>query len=419
MTQPRDRAGAGVASFPPGRAPLWWAAVALLFGAAFGTNVATPLLSIYRENLQLGPSDVNAIFGVYALGLAPSLLLGGPASDRYGRLRILVPAVFLTGLASLLFVPGAESTALLYMARFVQGLASGAAFSVGSAWLQDVVGPGRAPAAARRASLALSLGFCFGPLSAGLLAEYGPAPLTLPFVVHAVLVALMLLIAAFVGGRAAWTAGIAGTPGTSLLPRAGLGAAARRVFRRTVVPTAICVYAFPSVAVTVLPLLLPHRAHVVAFTGVLAAVTLGMGAVVQPFAHRVGRYRGAIGAALGAAGYGLGALAAEPRSAVLVFVGGALLGGGGGLCLNAGLTLVHELSPPDRRGAGNGRFYTWAYAGFGMPLLTTAFVDVDDLAVPLAILAAVSALTAAWLGTRARPAALPLPVLAGADSSHG
>src|SRR5882757_300596 len=60
---------------PASRAPLWWAAVALLFGAAFGTNVFTALLSLYRSHLHLSATDVNAIFGVYALGLAPSLLL--------------------------------------------------------------------------------------------------------------------------------------------------------------------------------------------------------------------------------------------------------------------------------------------------------------------------------------------------------
>src|SRR4051794_11278556 len=198
---------------PVARAPLWWAAAALLFGASFGTNVFTALLSLYRSHLDLSATDVNAIFGVYALGLAPSLLLGGPASDRYGRLRVLVPAVVLTGGASLIFLLGADSTALLYTARFVQGLASGAAFSVGSAWLQALVGTAFAPAAARRASIALNAGFCLGPLTSGLLGQYGPAPLRLPFVVHAGLVAALLLLAAAIGGRAAWRTGHSGTPG--------------------------------------------------------------------------------------------------------------------------------------------------------------------------------------------------------------
>lgn len=406
MTLPGSRVGTGSASAPSHRAPLWLAAVALLFGAAFGTNVATPLLPVYRSTLGLTPTDVNAIFGVYALGLAPSLLLGGPASDRFGRVRVLVPSVLLTGAASLIFLLGSDEAGLLYAARFVQGLASGAAFSVGSAWLQDLVGADRAPVAARRASLALSVGFCLGPLTAGLLGEYAPDPLTVPFVVHAALVALTLLAAGVVGGRAVWTAGRAGTPGASLLPRTRLARPARRLFRRTVVPTAICVYAFPSVAVTVLPLLIPHHAHVVAFIGILAAVTLGMGGVVQPLAHRLTRFRGAVGAGLGALGYGCAVLASGPESSVLVFVAGSLLGAGGGLCLNAGLTHVHELSTPATRGACNGLFYTWAYLGFAAPFLTTAFVDSDALAVPLLVLAGLAATATLWLASRAFPPAV-------------
>lgn len=390
------------AAAPPRAARLlWWAAAALLFAAAFGTNVSTPLLLIYRHRLHLSTTELTAIFGVYALGLAPSLLLGGPASDRFGRLRVLVPSVVLAGAASLVFLPGAHSLAMLFVARFVQGLASGAAFSVGSAWLQDLVGTTTATHAARRASLALSTGFCLGPLSSGLLAEWVPAPLTLPYLVHAGLVAVLLVGALTLVRLAGWADRPASVR-ASLLPRTGLAAPERRTFRRTLAPTAVCVYAFPSVAITVLPLLLPHRPHVVAFTGALSALALGSGALVQPAAHLLGRMCGAVGAALGAVGYGCGALAAAPQSTGLVLVGAALLGAGGGLCLNAGLLLVGRLAPPETRGACNGLFYTWAYVGFATPLLATSFVETAHLDRSLVVLAVLGTLTSGWLLLRNR-----------------
>lgn len=385
------------------RGSTWWAAAALLFAAAFGTNVSTPLLLIYRDRLDLSPATLTAIFGVYALGLAPSLLFAGPASDRFGRTRVLLPATVLVALASLLFLLGENSVPLLFAARFVQGLASGAAFSVGSAWLQDLVGVGHIAAASRRASLALTLGFCLGPLTAGLLGEYGPRPLVVPYIVHVALVAVLLATAVIVARHGAWTAGRRGASGASLLPRPQLGRAGRRVFGQTLVPTAICVYAFPSVAITVLPLPHRHLAHAVAFTGVLAAVSLGAGALVQPVVHRLGVRSGPVGAALGALGYGLGAVTAVLDTAWLALPAGGLLGAGGGLCLNAGLTLVQQLSTPLTRGACNGLFYTWAYVGFAMPFLCTSFVTIDGLAIPLAVLAAVSAATAAWLLISPRP----------------
>jgi hypothetical protein len=268
---------------------------------------------------------------------------------------------------------------------------------VGSAWLQDLVGVGLSSVAARRASLALTTGFCLGPLSAGLLGEFGPRPLVLPYLVHAVTVALLLVVAVTIARHGAWGSGLRGVAGASLLPRTELDADARRVFRRTLVPTAICVYAFPSVAVAVLPLSLGHLQHAVAFAGVLAAVSLGSGAVVQPFGQRLGARRGTVGAALGAVGFGLGIVAAAAPSMPFAFAAGALLGAGGGLCLNAGLVLVQQLSTHATRGACNGLFYTWAYLGFAAPLLTTSFVPVGDLAVPLAVLCALTAATAGWL----------------------
>ncbi len=396
---------AGEPTMPAARTDtMWLAAVALLFCAAFGTNVATPLLLIYRDRLDLSPTVLTAIFGVYALGLAPSLLLGGPASDRYGRTTVLFPSIVLVGVSSLVFLAGENSVPMLFVARFVQGLASGAAFSVGSAWLQDLVGPLRSAAAARRASLALNTGFCFGPLSAGLLGQYGPRPLVVPYLVHVAIVFAMLgaaLALAVPGG--AWAAGRRGVPGASVLPRARLDRAGRRVFTRTLIPTAICVYAFPSVAVTVLPLSIGHLDHAVAYTGVLAAVTLGAGALVQPLAHRLGVRTGAVGVAVGVVGYSLAVVAALTESAPVTLVAGGLLGGGAGLCLNSGLVLVHLISTPATRGACNGLFYTWAYVGFAAPFLATSFVTVANLAVPLTVLAALSAVAAAWLVRSPRP----------------
>jgi len=380
---------------------MWWVACGLLFATAFGTNVPTPLLLVYRVELDLAPSTLAAIFGVYALGLAPSLLLGGPASDRYGRTRVLLPAAVGVAGASLLFLGGASALWLLFAARFVQGLASGAIFSVGSAWLQDQAGTAGAARAARAASVAQSAGFCLGPLCSGLIAAYGPWPLTLPYLVH---VALLVPAAGAVLLVAGVTRPVGDGPRRGLLPRPGLAAPARRTFVRVVVPTAVCVYAFPSVAVTVLPLLLPGITGLVAFTGLLAALTLGTGTLVQPFAHRLGARTGPVGAALGALGFGVGALAAPTGSVLAVAVAGVLLGAGGGLCLNAGLTLVGRLAPASGRGAANGVFYTAAYVGFAMPFLATAFVGVDALMWPLLVLGTAAAATAGWLALRMRAA---------------
>jgi MFS family permease len=141
----------------------------VLFAVAFGTNVPTPLLLVYRALLDLPATSLTAIFGVYAAGLLPALLLAGPLSDRLGRRPVTVPFVVLSAVASLVFIPAASSVPLLYAGRFLQGAVSGVVFSVGSAWLAEISGD--AATAARRAGVALSAGWALGPFSAGVIGE--------------------------------------------------------------------------------------------------------------------------------------------------------------------------------------------------------------------------------------------------------
>ena len=166
-----------------------WTAV---FVAAFGTNVPTPLLLIYRDELGLSSNALTGAFGVYAAGLVPALLLAGPASDRFGRRPVVVPFVLLSVATSLLFLGAGSSVLLLFVCRFLQGAVSGVVFSVGTAWLAELIGePARS---ARLTTAALGGGWALGPLTSGLLAQWAPAPTVLPYLVHVALTLVSLVL---------------------------------------------------------------------------------------------------------------------------------------------------------------------------------------------------------------------------------
>src|SRR6185437_6512570 len=74
----------------------WLPAAAGLFGAAWGANQFTPLLLVYHRELGLGTGTLEALFGAYALGLIPGLLVGGGLSDAHGRRAVVVPAAALS-----------------------------------------------------------------------------------------------------------------------------------------------------------------------------------------------------------------------------------------------------------------------------------------------------------------------------------
>jgi MFS family permease len=52
--------------------------------------------------LGLTTGTLEALFGVYALGQIPGLLLGGPLSDVWGRRAVVVPAAVFCLAASVL-----------------------------------------------------------------------------------------------------------------------------------------------------------------------------------------------------------------------------------------------------------------------------------------------------------------------------
>jgi hypothetical protein len=366
-----------------------------LFAVALGTNVPTPLLLVYRRTLDLSDADLTAIFGCYAIGLIAALTVSGAASDRFGRRTLVLPFAVLAGLVSLLFVPAAESLPLLYAGRLLQGVVSGVVFSVANAWLQELAGPEGQRTAATRGAVSTSLGFAIAPAMSGVLAQYGPAPTTLPYLVHVAVLVLGLVA-------------LLGVPETVHVRRPGpflalgLPPEGRRPFWTVLAPTAFGVFAFPAVAATLLPLLVVPGGVSVAYAGLVAGLALGASAVAARAGRGTGPVAAPVGAALGAAGYLVGMLAVLAQSGALLVPAAALLGAGGGLCLTAGLTLTARLAPPETRGAMNSAFYAFAYAGFGVPLLLAWFGEATGPGVALGVFALVPAAIAAWLTVELR-----------------
>jgi predicted MFS family arabinose efflux permease len=375
---------------------VWRRAVFALFAVAAGTNVPTPLLLVYRERLDLSPEVLTALFGTYAAGLVPALFLAGPLSDSLGRRRVAIPGIVLSGLASLAFAAAGDSLGLLFAARFLQGVVSGVVFSVGSAWVAELSLASGEGAGGRRAAVAMTGGFCLGPLTSGLLGQYAPAPTVLSYLVHTALVAAGLAVALrlpetveLVGGRRRREEG----QSRERLVRRGDGWLVATVLS----PVAVCVYAYPATTINAVPLLVELPAAEVAVTGVLAGVTLGAGTLVAGLQRRLGPWTAVVGTALGALGFGGAATFATTGQLAWLAAGAPLLGAGSGLCLAAGLTLTNRLAAPSRRGAFSSLFLAIAYVGFAAPFVVANAARATSPAVPLAVAACLSGLLAVRL----------------------
>jgi predicted MFS family arabinose efflux permease len=371
----------------------------VLFAVAAGTNVSTPLLLLYRDRLELSGPATAVVFGVYAAGLAPSLLSSGPLSDRYGRRRLVLPFAVLAGVASLLFVAAADSFALLLLARFLQGVVSGAVFTAGSAWLAELsAAEGQEAAAGRRAAVALAAGFSLGPLFASLTAVALPWPLVLPYLLHAVLVLAGVLSVLRLRETALMRRRQVGDPRRAPLLPAG----SRLLALTALAPVAACVYAFPATIIAGVPLLVRLPGDGVLATGVLAGLTLGAGAVVAPLQRRLGPWTAVAAATCGTVGFAGTVIAASVGAAWVLVPSGLLLGAGSGWSLAAGLALTVRLAPAERRGALTGIFYTVAYTGFAAPFLLTSAAGRVDTVPPLVVATVLTGLLAVRLVPAAR-----------------
>lgn len=356
----------------------WRGVAAGMFAVGWGANQFSSLLVAYRDERGISTAVNDGLFGSYAVALISALLLSGPAADRWGRARIVRPAVLLSIVASVLLMIGTHSVALLFAGRLAAGLASGAMFAAGTAWVKELSSPPydtdcAESTGARRAALSLSFGFGLGPLATGIVAQWAPNPLVTAYIPH-----LLITLVALPGVWAAPET-VRGPAGPSFTGRLRVHGVGQRRFLGVVLPSAIWVFAAPSIAIAMLPSLVSGHLHgyAILFGGVVAALTLGTGVGVQPLARRLDRPGQVTGILLGLAATVVGALisalAAATGNPVVALVAALPLGAGYGLGLVSGLLETQRMAAPHELAGLTAVYYALTYVGFGLPLLL-AFV---------------------------------------------
>ncbi|CAA9452235.1 MAG: Uncharacterized MFS-type transporter [uncultured Rubrobacteraceae bacterium] len=158
--------------------------------AVLGTSSVTPAFPEIRDELGISSGQVGLLITVFTL---PGILLtpvAGVLSDKYGRRKVLVPSLFLFGIAG-----GACALAtdfgLLLMLRTVQGMGAAALGAINVTMIGDLYSGQRRTEALGYNSSVLSTGTASYPAIGGALALLGwRYPFALPLV--AIPVALLV-----------------------------------------------------------------------------------------------------------------------------------------------------------------------------------------------------------------------------------
>ncbi|RRR98724.1 MFS transporter [Glycomyces terrestris] len=363
-----------------------------MFCTSWAGNQFSPLLLLYQERQHYSTAAVNGFLGVYVLGLVPAFLLSGALSDRYGRRPVMFAGVAAAVAASTALAFGESGAVMICVGRFLAGVTVGTATCVGTAWMKELSQWPHDPAAdtgagARRATLAFSLGSALGAVVAGLIAQWGPWPEQLPFLIHAA----VTLPFAWLVLRAPETARV-GVPGR-LRERLRVPAAGHRRFTRVVLVSGPWVFAASAIGYGYLPVLLAEatRGWGIAYATLLTAVALVSSSLVQPLAKHVDTKDSARGTLAGllliVAGLGLVVAADVLQSWPLGIAAAAVAGAGMGTAMVSGLLEVQRIAAPQDLAGLTGVYYAVSYLGFASPALLAAVAAGTGTAAAVGLLA--------------------------------
>lgn len=329
-----------------------------------GASAPSPFYPDLQVSLGLQPWVMTAVFAVYAVALLGTLLVFGSVSDHVGR-RPVVTVGFLMLAGSFALFRGADTAAVLFEARILQGVASGLLLSTLSAAIADFERPSRPGSAAVVNAIAPMVGLAVGAVVAGVAMQVsGDARL----LVFDALVVLSLLLAAGV-----WLA-----PETaprhegliaSLRPRVAVPPSIRGLLARST-PAIFAGWAtgglFLSLGAAIVRTELGATSHVL--QGLAIGALAGSGAVAAyVFRNRSARATTLYGTAALAGGTVLSLLALPTGSVAAYLVAVVVAGTGFGTAFFGILRTLMPLLPAHERAEVFAVIFIVSYLAFGVP----------------------------------------------------
>src|ERR687888_235988 len=170
--------------------PVAYALAAGVIGLGlFASLTPSPLYRSYSVLWHFSPLTLTLIYATYAFGVLATLLLAGGVSDDVGRRPVLLVALGGLAASTVLFLL-ADSAVWLFVARGLQGLATGAALSAASAALLDLHPRRDSTGVALTNGTSAAAGIGLGMLVSSSLVQVGWEPRLLPYLVLLALIAL-------------------------------------------------------------------------------------------------------------------------------------------------------------------------------------------------------------------------------------
>jgi len=359
----------GISAWRLSRPAAFWLIAYAFAVTMLGTTLPTPLYVIYQAQWHFSTSLITVIYAVYAVGVLAALLGAGHSSDDVGRRPVLGTAIGLSVVSAVVFIL-APSVGWLFVGRVLSGLSAGLMTGTATAALTETARPG----SARRASLVSTAanmgGLGLGPLLAGLLAQYAPAPTVLPFAVQLGLVIVaglgLLIVPETVSRRSRLSLRFRGLG----IPQAGrsefiaAGCAGFAAFA--------LLGLFSSLVPTFLGTVLHDTSHATA--GAVVFLAFAVGTCTQLACSRLpSRPVILCGLTVFLAALALIVAGLSAASMPLFLAGTVVSGVAVGLVFMGSLAVANRLAPAKTRGQVISTFFVFAYVGLTVPVIAVGF----------------------------------------------
>lgn len=374
----------------------WLKPAAAVSAAGWGAQQFTPLLLVYQDHLHLSNTTTQLTFAAYSVGLLPGLLLGGPFSDRFGRRAVMIPTMIASVVASLLLIAGPWGVGWLVAGRLITGIASGAAFSSGAAWLKELSARAThdATQGARRLTVAMGIGFALGPLVAGALAQWAPLRTFIPYIPHLLLAGTALYLVSTTPET------LTKNPGASILGALRIREVRDRRFLMIVVPLAPWVFIPVAVILAYVPAVIHEsvRSWAMMFAAIVTTFNAGAGILVQKTAKTIDRhgrqYLISTAFVLTIIGMLFAVESVHAVSPALALISALVLGAAYGCAQVCGLMEVQSIADPARLGGLTSVYQALTYIGFTASFILAVLAP---LGTPVQLLISVTILSAVFL----------------------
>lgn len=381
-----------------GRAAAFWLVTATTAALLAASSAPSPLYAVYQAEFGFSALTLTAIFAVYVLALLLSLLTVGRLSDYLGRRPVLAVALLVEAGAMSVFLD-AHSVAALFVARAVQGVATGAAVGVLGAYLLDLQPSSGSRLGSLVNSAAATGGLGLGAAVTGILVEYAPHPTRLIFaILGSAFLALALLTAVL-------PETVAPKPGAAaaLRPSVSVPALARAPFLRAA-PVMASTWMLGglvfSVGGSLLAVVFGQHNHAVVglvlglFAGSAATSSIVLRGHAPDAMQRTGTR-------LLFAGTSLFVVSLAITSLTTFIVGAVIAGAGFGPAFLGAFRTVSQLAEPHQRAGLISAIYLVSYLAFSIPALVAGVVISHDglrgtSLVYGAVVASVAAVTAIY-----------------------